>query len=209
MEIQFYGANCVRLITKKANLVIDDNLKQLGLKTVTKSSDISLVTNPGIKPEELTARLVIDCPGEYEASDVSIKGIAARSHDDQEQAKSATMYRIIADDVRVGVLGHIFPKLNEDQQEALGTLDILIIPVGNNGYTLDSSGALGLIKAIDPKIVIPTHYADKAINYAVPQNELEDALRGLSMEPKETVSKLKVKPGDLGETTELIVFERQ
>jgi len=119
------------------------------------------------------------------------------------------MYRVEADDIRVGVVGHIFPELSDAQLEALGTIDVLIIPVGNSGYTMDAVGALNLIKKIEPKLVIPTHYDDKAIKYPVPQVSLEEALKGLAMEPKETVPKLKVKPAELAENTELVVLERQ
>ena len=107
------------------------------------------------------------------------------------------------------MLGHIYPDLNETQLEELGRVDVLIIPVGGNGYTLDSLGALKLIKKIEPKIVIPTQYADKALKYEVPAQNLEDALKGLTMEPKETVPKLKIKPGDFDDTTSLVVLERQ
>jgi L-ascorbate metabolism protein UlaG (beta-lactamase superfamily) len=86
-------------------------------------------------------------------------------------------------------------------------IDVLITPVGGNGYTLDPVGALSIIKKIEPKIVIPTHYADKALQYPVPQQSLEDALKALAMEPKQAASKLRVKPADLSDTTQLIVLD--
>lgn len=105
--------------------------------------------------------------------------------------------------------GHVHPDLSSAQLEALGTIDVLIIPVGGNGYTLDPIGALKLIKEIEPKLVIPTHYHDNAIKYPVTQQPLEEALKALSMEPNETVAKLKVRSGDLGDLTQLVVLERQ
>jgi hypothetical protein len=42
----------------------------------------------------------------------------------------------------------------------------------------------------------------------VPQQPLTEALKALAMEPKETVSKLKIKPGDLAETMQLVVLEQ-
>ncbi len=208
MEFQFYGANCIRLTTKKAKVVIDDNLADLGQKAVAKAGDVALYTGAH-GPVGAEAHLVIDQPGEYEVSEVSVKGIAARSHIDEEGKMTATMYRIDADDIRVGIVGHIFPELNDAQLEALGTIDVLIIPVGNSGYTMDAVGALNLIKEIEPKLVIPTHYDISGIKYPVAQVSLEEAIKGLAMEPKETVPRLKLKPADLAETTELIVLEKQ
>lgn len=209
MEIQFYGANCIRLTTKKASIVVDDNLSELGLKSVVKPSDIVLYTSDQKGRSGLPNSVVIDSPGEYEVSDTSMQGVAARAHMDEEKQKSATMFKVIGDDIRVVVTGHVYPELSDEQLEALGTVDVLIIPVGGNGYTLDGIGALKLIKKIEPKIIIPTHFADGNVKYPVPQQPLEEALKGLAMEPKETVPKLKVKPGEMGDTAQLIILERQ
>lgn len=207
MEIQYYGANCVRLVGKKATIVVDDNLAELGLKSVTKAGDIAVFTGPHGDPTA-EVKLVIDQPGEYEVSDVSIHGVPARAHLD-EDGLNATMYKISGGDLRIAVVGHVFPGLSDTQLEQLGMIDILIIPVGGNGYTLDATGALQLIKKIEPKVVVPTHYADKAVKYSVPQADLADALKNMAMEPKETIAKLKLKPAELTDTTQLIVLERQ
>ncbi len=208
MEIQYYGANCVRIVTKKASITIDDNLADLGLKSVTKKGDIALFTGPHGDPKE-EAKLVIDRPGEYEVSNISVNAVAARAHIDEASTKAATMFKLICEDIRVAVLGHIYPDLKDAQLEALGTVDVLIVPVGGNGYTLDPVGALNIIKKIEPKLVIPTHYDDGAISYPVPQQPLEEAIKGLAMEQRETAGKIKIKPGDLGEVAQLLVLERQ
>jgi len=207
MEFQYYGGNCIKISVKNAVFVIDDNLKDLGLKSVTKPENVALFTAlPKANPD---ARLVLTDPGEYEVSEVSIFGIAARSHMDEAGKKSATIYKMLFDDTRVCILGHVYPDLTEDQLEEIGIVDILITPVGGNGYTLDGVGALHLIKQIEPKLVIPTHYEDKDIKYEVPQQPLAEALKGLSMEPKEAVAKFKPKPADYGETAQLVILERQ
>ncbi len=46
MEIQFYGANCVRITSKKANIVIDDLTG-----TVAKTGDIALFTGTHEAPK--------------------------------------------------------------------------------------------------------------------------------------------------------------
>lgn len=201
MEIQYYGANCVRLSTKKAVVVIDD---QDG--SVAKSGDIALFTGAH-EPPKTDIKLYIDQPGEYEVSNISIQGIAARSHMDEENGKSSTIFKVVADDVRVVVLGHVYPDISDSQLESLGVVDILMVPVGGAGYTLDGVGALHLIKEIEPKMIIPTHYADKAVKYEVPQASLENALKDLAMEPKETLPKLKLKHGEIPDIMHLVVLE--
>lgn len=211
MDIQFYGANCVRINNKEATLVIDDNLKLLGQKPVTKKDNIALFTNPSLISKDAikNARTFIDMPGEYELSQISILGIPAQAHVD-ESGENAVIYRLVFSDIRIAVVGHIHPDIAEEKLEELGTIDILIVPVGGNGYTLDSVGATKLIKKIDPKIIIPTHYDIKGLNYEVPQQPLEEVLKVLSMEPSETTSKFKLKPNaTLPEAKQLIVLEPQ
>jgi hypothetical protein len=208
VELSYYGANCVRLAAKKAQIVIDDNLAKLGLKTVTKPSDICLRTNKEF-PQHPEAQFTAEMPGEYEVAGVVIHGIAARAHMDAEGTHNAVIYTIQADDTKAVVLGHIYPELSEDQLEQIGIVDIAIVPVGGNGYTLDAVGALKVIKQIEPKVVIPTHYSDKAIRYEVPQTELADAVKNLGMEVAETAGKYKIKSAELSDSTKLVILERQ
>lgn len=207
MELQYHGANCISIATKQGRVVIDDNLQSVGLKSITKAEDISLKTNTQIADH--SSRFVIDTPGEYEISGVSINGVAAKAHMDKDDATSATIYTILAGDLRLCVTGHIAADLSEEQLEKIGLVDILVVPVGNSGYTLDGVGALQVVKKIEPKIVIPTHYADKGVKYEVPQVELAESLKTLGMEAAQTVDKYKPKPSDLGDSTQLVVLERQ
>lgn len=205
MELQFYGANCLSLGYKGARLVIDDNLADLGAKSVIKDSDVALFTGPHGASEK--ARLTFDSPGDYEVSDISVVGIPARAHID-ESGLNATMFKLVVGEQSVLVTGHIYPELSEVQLETIGIVDVLVVPVGGSGYTTDPVGALKLIKEIEPKLVIPTHYDDKALKFPVPQLSLAAALKELGMEPKETVSKLKIKPAELADITQLVILEK-
>lgn len=207
MELQYFGANCLRLTTKKATIVVDDNLAGLGQKAITKPTDIALATSTMIPKSE--ARFRADMPGEYEISGVSIHGVAARAYIDEAGKQTAIIYVLAVDDLRVAIIGHIYPELSEDQLEQIGHVDVAVVPVGGNGYTLDGLGALKIIKQIEPKIVVPTHYADKALKYEVPQQELEEASKGLAMEPSEKLDKYKPQRAEFTDTTRLVVLERQ
>lgn len=206
MELSYYGGNCLRITTKKAQIIVDDNLDKLGLKSITKSGDISLSTFAGIPAHE--SAFSANMPGEYEVADVAIHGVAARAHMDEEGKTTATIFTVEAGELKAAFLGHIYPELSEEQLEAIGRVDVLVVPVGNSGYTMDGVGALKLIKQIEPKIVIPTHYADKGVKYEVPQVELAESLKNMAMEPSETLDKYKPKPAEMSDTSHLIVLER-
>lgn len=207
MEIQYYGANCLRITTKKAQIVVDDNLSLVGLKSITKPTDISLHTSPATPKTK--AQFTTDMPGEYEIADAVIRGVAVRGAGEVEGKAGSTIFTIEAGEVKTVIIGHVHPDLTDDQLEAIGMVDIVVVPVGGNGYTLDGTGALSIIKKIEPKIVIPTHYADKGLKYEVPQAELADALKSLGMEAAETVDRYKAKPGELSDAARLVVLQRQ
>ena len=207
MELQYFGANCLRLTGKKASLVVDDNLGELGLKSITKETDISLRTFKDIPAHP--SRFTADMPGEYELSGIVIHGLAARSHMDEEGKTSSVIYTIQNEDISILILGHVHPNFGADMVEQIGRVDIAVMPVGGNGYTLDGTGAVQIIKEIEPKVVIPVHYDDKAIKYPVPQVGLDEALKNMGIEPAETVTKYRLKPSEVTDTTRLVVLERQ
>ena len=129
MEIQYFGGNCVKITSKKSSIVIDDNLAALGQKQIVTDKDVAVYTTNIFEPSDKSL-FNITGPGEYEVADISIQGVAARAHTDEEKAKTATLYRIIMDDMRIATVGHIYPEISDEQLEALGTIDILFVPVG-------------------------------------------------------------------------------
>lgn len=209
MDFQYKGANCVVISTKEGTLITDPNLAELGAKQPTLAKvDVCLLTDTAFRPAETAEAFVIDCPGEYEVKGFAIRGIPSRSHlAKEDEIDMRTMYRLSSGDINVAVLGHIYPELTDDQLESLGMIDVLFVPVGGNGYTLDAVGAAKLVKLVDPKIVVPTHYADPELNYPVPQNGLEDFIKELGA-PQEEVDKLKIKKDILGESLKVYTLKK-
>lgn len=201
MEISYYGGNCVLLRAKKVSVVIDDNLAALGSKSKPKA-DVNIFSQKRLNGGK-AGGFVIDSPGEYEVSEVSVIGFSHQAHTDKEDEKTAVVYRVVIKGIMVGVLGHIYPKLTDDELEKLGNIDVLLVPVGGNGYTMDSKGAADMVKAIEPKIIIPTHYEDKELKYEVPQGSVADFLKELGAEAEE-VDTVKLKAGSLPFDTQIV-----
>ncbi len=193
-DIEYKGGNGVVIATKKTTLVADPKLSLIGLHDLAGKDVIELATEARFATNDKDALLNIEGPGEYEIGDFSIRGIAATRHLDAEtDEKQTTVYRIEVGDVRIVLVGNISPiKLTEEQLENIGVVDILVVPIGGNGYTLDATSAVGLLRQIDPKVVIPIHYADDALKYEVSQDPLETFVKELGA-PVETVAKYKVK----------------
>ena len=192
-EIEYKGANCVVIITKKAKIIVDPKLSLVGLKDIPIKDAVELITEHRFAVNNPDSRLLIDGPGEYGFAEFDIFGVPARRHlDSESEGLISTMYRVEVGDDRIGIIGNIYEKLSDEQLEELGVLDVLIIPVGGNGYTLDATGAASLIRLISPKIVIPVHFADKELKYEVPQSDLSLFIAELGA-PVEVMAKYKSK----------------
>lgn len=193
LEIEYKGGNTVVIATKKATIVADPKASLVGLKDVPVKGAIELLTEARFGAGTNDTVLTLEGPGEYGIAQFDIKGIAAQRHLDAEtDPKVATVYRIETGDIRIALFGNIYEKLSEDQLEAIGMVDIVIIPVGGSGYTLDPVAATTLVRAVEPKVVIPVHYADSGVTYEVPQLELEEFTKGFDA-PVEETAKFKLK----------------
>lgn len=210
MEIEFYGANCFNIKTKQASIVIDDDLDIHGVKNITKEKDVLVITNRSITHQKAgkTARLTLESAGEFEVGDISVQGVQTRSHLDTESERTATVFQFTYGGASVTVLGHVHPDLSEEVQELAGGTDVLIVPVGGNGFTLDATGATKAIKTIEPDIVIPAYYDEKGFAFEVPAAPLEDFIKtsGLSFENKTDSHKVGKTTSESGQT-QLIVLE--
>ncbi len=192
-EIEYKGANALVISTKKTTAIVDPKLSLVGLKDLVAKEAIEIATEARFATNDNAVQLLIEGPGDYELGDFSIHGVRAVRHIDTIDSEPiSTVYRVEVGDVRIALLGNISPRLNEDQLEELGIIDILVLPVGGNGYTLDATSAATIVRQINPKAVIPTHYADSALKYEVPQEELGIFIKELGA-PTESVVKYKVK----------------
>lgn len=208
MEVTYQGVNCVRLTGKSISVLCDPYPKSSGLGEIKLQSDVTLLSQPDLEPAS-KGGMVLDSPGEYEVKGSMITGVPAKLHIDHEkELQKATIYNITIEGIRVGFLGNIAPGMSDDQIEALGQVDVLIVPVGGHGLTLDAASAAQLISQLEPKYVVPTHYDDGKTKYEVPQDKLEVFLKevGSQAEPQ---AKLRVTQKDLPLETTIAVLQRQ
>jgi L-ascorbate metabolism protein UlaG (beta-lactamase superfamily) len=210
MDIEYYGANCFRIKTKGSSIVIDDNLEAIGAKSVTKDKDVVVYTSEMLKDKKALskARLVLDSAGEYEVGDVSVKALQTRAHMDEEGVETATVYQFLYENMSVIILGHIHPDLSDDVIEMAGGTDVLVVPVGGNGYTLDVVGATNVIKKIEPDAVVPSQYAIKGLNYEVLANPLDEFMKTSGMQSAEPIDSYKVgkSSAELSGQTHLVLI---
>ena len=174
--------------------------------TISHSHDDHSASEVITGPVTRESTFVIDREGEYEIAGVQISAIKT-FHDKTsgaDRGKNLVFY-IIMDGMHVVHLGDICHKLTESQIEKLGSVDVLIVPVGGT-FTLDSVEALEMIKSIQPSLAIPMHYKTKGskIDGLSPlENFLEKNTLPLYGEP---VHKIKLAEGSLPDDTQILIM---
>ncbi len=131
---------------------------------------------------------IVEHAGEYEVRGMFVTGVDAPKKDKTPH----TLYRFDAEGIRVGFLGAIDRVLTEKELEALGPIDILIVPAGGKDV-LNSTGASEVIAQIEPRLVIPSYVSTEA-GYG-DASALKRELSGLT----EEMSKLKITKAGLPE----------
>ena len=193
-DIEYKGANAVVFTTKKTQLIFDPRTSVAGKKDVPVSGAVEVVTEDRFITEGAKPKLLISSPGEFGVGDVSLTGVATQRHiDTAEQGLNSVAYRVAIGDVRIAVLGNIASKLNDEQLEEIGVVDLVVIPVGGGGYTLDPTDAAVLVRQIEPQAVLPIHYADNELKYEVEQQEFDVFAKEMGANVIEAGPKLKIK----------------
>ncbi len=193
MDIQYHGGTSIRITTKKSQTVTDPASDVYTSKIDLKKVDFVLASQEALKPKVDNDLFVINFPGEYEFEDCSVKGIATQAFSEASGDKSATMFRVSTIDTKVLITGNINEKLTDEQLESIGVIDILVVPVGGSGYTLDAVGAATVVRAIEPKLVIPVYFAEDGVKYEVPAASLDAFVKELGAPLDEIVDKYKIK----------------
>jgi L-ascorbate metabolism protein UlaG (beta-lactamase superfamily) len=205
LDITYLGAGAVRLSGKNINVVCDPYDGSAGLGKLSVRADV--VTKSG--PEgfgTIEGAMVIEAPGAYEVKGSMITGVPACLHID-EAGSRATVFSLLIDGVNVVVTGNIAGKIDDKEVESLGKVDVLVVPVGGRGLTLDAEGAASVVAQLEPSYVVPVHYEDPSTTYPMPQANVEEFLKEMGSSPEPT-TKLKVNAKEFPEETQVVLLTR-
>lgn len=100
----------------------------------------------------------------------TVRDIAIRSvgvyHDRKKGAERglSTIFVFEIGGVRIAHLGNLGHPLNDQQLSAIGSIDVVLVPVGGD-HALDASTATYVVDQIRPRLlIIPMHYKTKVSN---------------------------------------------
>ena len=208
MIIKWYGQACFRVQSGKTIIVIDPFAKSIGLQPPRGEVDIVMVTHDHDDHNNIHSLqgefFLIDGPGEFEVKGVKVMGISS-FHDTKEGNERGlnTIYSLKVEDIHLVHLGDFGQdSLTDEQLDALGEVDVLMVPVGGI-YTIDGTKAASIVHQVEPKLVIPMHY--KISGLSVKLNSASQFLKELGQEGTE-MEKLVLKKKDLNKERMEIVL---
>ncbi len=207
MDVTWLGQSCFRLRGRNAAVVTDPYPPALGPRL---KLDGDLVTvshgheNHSHVQSVKDAR-VIDGPGEYEVSGITILGLPT-FHDASTGAEHGrnTVFVIELDDVRVCHLGDLGHPLDDRALEVIGNVDVLLVPVGG-GCALDGAKAAEVVRQLEPRYVVPMHYGHPSIRTELAP--VDRFLKEMGVAEAEAQTKLAVQASSSEAETKVVVLE--
>jgi len=214
MIITWYGQACFKIQSGDKALVLDPFEKSVGLAPPSVQADVVFITHEHFDHNNTKAikgnYFLVNGPGEYEIKGIKARGITSY-HDNEKGAKRGlnTLYLIEMEGIHILHCGDLGQDLLDDKQlEEIGSVDILMIPVGGF-FTINAKQAVGIVNQIEPKIVVPMHYKIPKLSIL----ELDGVDKFLKEFGKEDVipeEKISIKQKDLEgeeEKTKIIVLK--
>lgn len=205
MQIQYFGLSSFKISTKAATIITDPFHKDSGLVPPRGQADVLILAQKNKSLYSATSGISgehfnVTDPGEYDIKGVTITGIPLKQDD-----KFVTIFLVESEDIRILNLTHIKEfNLSEEELESLGDIDVLILPVGGN-TVMSASTASKAVNAVEPKIVIPSHY--KMSGLILDLDPIEKFVKEMGGK-KEEMDKLSLKKKDLSEEgVKLVVLE--
>ena len=143
--------------------------------------------------------------GTAKVKGMEFKGISTY-HDEAQggQRGKNTILCFGVDGVRVCHLGDLGHQLSEGQVAEVGSVDVLLIPVGGY-YTIDARVATAVCNQLQPKVVIPMHYKTDKCDF--PIAGVEQFLQGKEGVTRLDASEVEFKSGELPPATQIIVLK--
>ena len=213
MTISWYGHSCFKITNQGGHLTIitDPFDKGIGLIPPRSNADIVTISHDHYDHNNIKAisgnPFIINNPGEYEIKGIRIIGCSSFHDKKQGQEKGLnTIYLIEIDKIRICHLGDFGQeRLTDEQLEAIGQVDILIIPIGGT-FTLNAQEAIKVAEQLEPHLIIPMHY--KLAGLKIDLAGLIEFLKEMGLNKKPAVDKLTVKKKDLiGKDMEVVVLK--
>lgn len=209
MEIDWFGHACFRLRGRDGTVIVDPYAKEIGLSFARPRGDIVTMSHAhpghsfasGVKGDPK----VIEGPGEYEIKNIFVTGVPT-AHDKKggKERGANTVYVFDLDGLTICHLGDLGHVPTQAQIEALGNVNILLVPVGGVS-TIHAGEAAEIVSMLEPQIVIPMHFAHADLKFKL--DSPAKFFKEMGIKAPSPVASLKMTKDNLPKETQVVVLE--
>jgi L-ascorbate metabolism protein UlaG (beta-lactamase superfamily) len=210
MEITWHGHSCFRLNERGIACVVTDpfDYQAVGYEPLNLRGDVVTVSHDAPGHNHVLAvkgrKHVITGPGEYEIGGVFITGVQTNGQKRASEEVRNTLYVFDYNGVTVAHLGDLRHVPSQTQIEALGDVNIALVPVGGGGG-LSAAKAVEVVSLLEPGIVIPMHYGTPATTIKLAP--VTKFLKEMGIGKVETQPSLKITRSSIPSETHVVVLE--
>ncbi len=212
MKIKYLGHSAFAITSDTGLKIITDPYEpnpNLTYGEITELADIVTVSHGHTDHSNVAAVRgnpeVVRKTGGSAARGTEFKGIAGY-HDDAggRMRGNNIMFCFELDGIKVCHLGDLGHLLDDRQIAEMGTVDILLIPVGGF-FTIDARTADKVCAQLKPRVIIPMHYRTEK---SFPEmSGVDEFIKGKNNVTRQDSSEVELKAGQLPESAQIIVLK--
>lgn len=213
MDLSWLGHACFRLRGRDVTILTDPYADaDWGYPPLATSAQVVTISNAhphhaGLSAVEGGPR-VLRGPGEYEIGGALIWGVRTSRRKNESAADSPknTAFIIQVEELTVCHLGDLSESpLSPEELTHIKDADVLLVPVGGN-CTINASQAAAVVAQVEPKLIVPMHYATEETRGYLPLDDVERFCRELGAADVTPRSRLSITPASLpGEPTVVVL----
>ena len=205
MEIRLIGSASFLVTSTAGTVVTDPEPDTLSDSSLNDENAIAVFSRQGgivaNFPDSLT---IIDGPGEYEVSGVSVFGIPTPAGSDAAVTREVTtQYVIDADGIAVCSLGFIGSIPEARALRAMGNIEVLLVPTTDDS-PMSAEQLAAAVRIIDPKVVVPSGFDAEA---GKPGEELRRFVEELGTKPDDPAPRLTLNRSNLPEEMRVVILQ--
>ncbi|WKZ35286.1 MAG: MBL fold metallo-hydrolase [Anaerolineales bacterium] len=214
MEITWYGHSCFRLTERNYATVVTDPFdhKVVGYDPLKLKAEIVTISHdaPGHNNSDAVKGTthVLTGAGEFEIGDVFITAVQTAGPGGKKGRDIVrnTLYVFDYDGITVAHLGDMQDIPPQSEVEALGTVNVLLVPVGG-GSGLNAAKAAEVVSLLEPNLVVPMHYSTADTKLKL--DALNKFIKEMGLGKIDAQPALKVTRSGLPDETKVVVLEYQ
>lgn len=215
LTVQWLGHTCFLFTDARGKILVNPFRTvgcTAGYRPPNAAADLVLISSQlldegAVEGQPGNPRLIYE-PGVYQFNGMKVEGIAL-NHDRQGGRRFGTnvVWHWTQGGINILHLGGAAAPITIEQKILMGRPDLLLVPVGGGPKAYTPQEAKAAIQALNPKLVIPTHYRTQAADAAtcdiVPLEEFLALMDGMPVRRSDNAT-VAVEPADLPENSSVI-----